>query len=72
MSDRVVTGQGTFDCIAIRRTKDWQAEEDGLDPSDAQTKTYWFARGVGKVQERNEETNNVEVLVGYSIPQAGG
>lgn len=72
LSDRVVTGQGTFDCIAIRRTKDWQAEEDGLDPSDAQTKTYWFARGVGKVQERNEETNNVEVLVGYSIPQAGG
>jgi hypothetical protein len=69
LSEPVSTGQGTFDCIVIRRTKDWQAEEEGVDASDAQTKTFWFARGVGKVQERNEETGNTEILINYSIPQ---
>lgn len=72
LSEEVVTGTGTFDCIVIKRTKDWQAEEDDGDASDAQTKTFWFARGVGKVQERNEETGNTEVLIGYSIPGVGG
>ncbi|HTV20368.1 MAG TPA: hypothetical protein VMG12_16910 [Polyangiaceae bacterium] len=72
LSERVVTGIGTFDCIVIKRTKDWQAEEEGVDLSDAETKTFWFARGVGKVQERNEETMNTEVLIDYSIPGAGG
>lgn len=74
LSERVQTGAGMLDCIVIKRTKDWQAEEEGLDASDAQTKTFWFARGVGKVQERNEETLNTEVLIGYSIPEtpAGG
>jgi hypothetical protein len=72
LSEEVVTGTGTFDCIVIKRTKDWQAEEDGVDASDAQTKTFWFARGIGKVQEKNEETGNTEVLIGYSIPGGGG
>jgi hypothetical protein len=72
LSEQVTTGSGTFDCIVIRRTKDWQAEEEGVDLSDAQTKTFWFARGVGKVQERNEETNNIELLLDYDIPGAGG
>jgi hypothetical protein len=72
LSEEVVTGTGTFDCIVIKRTKDWQAEEDGIDASDAQTKTFWFARGIGKVQERNEESGNTEVLIGYSIPGGGG
>jgi hypothetical protein len=72
LSEEVTTGSGTFDCIVIRRTKDWQAEEEGLDLSDAQTKTFWFARGVGKVQERNEETKNIELLLDYHIPGAGG
>lgn len=67
LSEEVVTGTGTFDCIVIKRTKDWQAEEDGSDAADAQTKTFWFARGVGKVQERNEDTGNTELLIGYSI-----
>ncbi len=71
LSEEVTTGSGTFDCIVIRRTKDWQAEEDGVDVGDAQTKTFWFARGVGKVQERNEETNNIELLLEYDIPGAG-
>jgi hypothetical protein len=72
LSEQVTTGSGTFDCIVIQRTKDWQAEEDGVDLSDAQTKRFWFARGVGKVQERNEDTGNVELLVDYFIPGAGG
>lgn len=69
LSEQVSTGRGTFDCIVIKRTKDWQAEEAGVDASDAQTKTFWFARGVGKVQERNEETGNTELLIDYSIPE---
>jgi hypothetical protein len=69
LSEPVSTGKGTFDCIVIQRTKDWQAEEDGIDASDAQTKTFWFARGIGKVQERNEETGNTELLIDYSIPE---
>jgi hypothetical protein len=68
LSEQVVTAAGTFDCIVIKRTKDWQAEEDGVDASDAATKTYWFARGVGKVQERNEETRSTEVLTDFDIP----
>jgi hypothetical protein len=68
LSQQVVTTAGTFDCIEIKRTKDWQAEEDGVDASDAATKTYWFARGVGKVQERNEETGSTEVLTDFDIP----
>lgn len=72
LSEEVTTGTGSFDCIVIKRTKDWQAEEEGVDVSDAQTKTFWFARGVGKVQERNEETGNVELLLAYDIPGAGG
>jgi hypothetical protein len=72
LSESVQTGKGTFDCIVIKRTKDWQAEEDGVDASDAQTKMFWFARGVGKVKERNLETGNTELLVDFSIPASGG
>jgi len=72
LSEEVTTGSGTFDCIVIRRTKDWEAEEEGVDLSDAQTKTFWFARGVGKVKEQNEETQNIELLLDFYIPEAGG
>jgi len=68
LAESVVTPAGTFDCIVIKRTKDWQAEEEGVDASDAATKTYWFARGVGKVQERNEETGSTEVLTSFEVP----
>lgn len=71
LSEEVTTGSGTFDCIVIRRTKDWEAEEEGVDVSDAQTKTFWFARGVGKVQEKNEETQNIELLLDFEIPAGG-
>ena len=68
LHEEVSTPLGPFDCIVIKRTKDWEAEEDGVDASDADTKTFWFARGVGKVQERNDETGNTEVLTDYEIP----
>lgn len=67
-SESVRTNAGTFDCLVVQRTKDWEAEEDGLDPEDAETKTYWFAAGVGKVQERNDESGSLEVLTSYMIP----
>jgi hypothetical protein len=65
---QVQTPTGAFDCIQIKRTKDWEAEEDGGDASDADAKTFWFARGVGKVQERNDVTGSTEVLTSYEIP----
>jgi hypothetical protein len=68
LSELVSTPLGTFDCIEIRRTKDWQAEEAGLDASDAQPKIFWFARGVGKVRELNLDSGKGELLVHYSIP----
>jgi hypothetical protein len=69
LSEDVSTPLGTFDCIQIRRTKDWQAEEEGLDASDAQPKVFWFARGVGKVRELNLESGKQELLINYSIPE---
>jgi hypothetical protein len=69
LSEPVATPRGTFDCIKIRRTKDWQAEVDGLDASDAQPKLFWFARAVGKVRELNLDTNSGELLSDYSIPE---
>ena len=72
LSESVSTPLGSFDCIKIRRTKDWQAEEEGLDASDAQPKIYWFARGVGKVRELNLDSGKGELLVNYSIPDLAG
>lgn len=68
LDDEVTTERGTFRCILIQRTKDWEAAEDGLDPDEAQTKRYWFARGVGKVQELNVDSGKVEQLIDYMIP----
>jgi hypothetical protein len=69
LSEEVVTAAGTFDCIVIQRTKDWQAEAVGMEASDAQTKRFWFAPGVGKVQERNEESGSTELLTAFEIPE---
>lgn len=68
LSDEQVTAAGTFNCIQIQRTRDWEAEADGLDVSEAQTKMYWFARGVGKVRELTIDSGNSESLVAYDIP----
>lgn len=70
LSDEQITAAGTFNCIQIRRTKDWQAEADGLDASDAQTKIFWFAPGVGKVRELNMDTGSEESLTAFEIPSA--
>lgn len=48
-------------CMQVRRTKDWEAEADGIDASDAPTKLFWFAPGVGMVREENEETGSFEL-----------
>ncbi len=69
LSDEVMTTVGTFDCIKIRRSKDWQAVADGVDVADAQTKLFWFARGVGKVREENEDSGSFEQLSDYEIPE---
>lgn len=70
LSAEVVTAAGTFNCMQVRRTKDWEAEADGIDASDAQTKLFWFAPGVGKVREENEETGSFESLIEFEIPDA--
>jgi hypothetical protein len=64
----VNTPRGELSCIVIQRTKDWQAQEDGVDLDEAETKQYWFARGVGKVQEVNLDNGNTETLVDFFIP----
>jgi hypothetical protein len=75
LSERITTGVGTFDCIKIQRTRDWQLEEaelEGVDSGDSENKWFWFARGIGKVREQNQDTGNMEILVDYSIPPGGG
>lgn len=63
--DQIVeTPAGTFNCIEIKRTKDWQADL-GNDP---QVKRFWFAPGVGKVREFNEGNGNTEFLLEFSLP----
>jgi hypothetical protein len=51
------TGSGeTLSCLQVRR--------NGEDEGDS-VKTYWFARGVGKVREEGKKT---EVLKSYDLP----
>lgn len=68
LAEDVATAKGTLSCIVIRRTKDWQAEEDGMDADDAEAKQFWFARGVGKVQELNLDSGNAETITDWLIP----
>jgi hypothetical protein len=46
----------TYSCIQVKRV--------GEDEGDAQ-KTYWFARGIGKVKESGKQT---ELLMTHSVP----
>lgn len=52
----VTTAAGTFTCIQVRKT-------NAVTGSD---KTYWFARGVGKVREQS--ATQTEELTGYNFP----
>lgn len=51
----VTVPAGTFDCIQLRRSGDITQA----------AKTFWFARGVGKVKELGDQT---EELTEYSLP----
>jgi len=68
MDDELSTPKGTFRCIVIQRTKDWEAAAASALGEEAETKRYWFARGVGKVQELNVESGKAELLTDFSIP----
>jgi hypothetical protein len=50
VDERVTVPAGTFDCLVVHKA------------SDSSSKTYWFARGVGKVKEEGGQT---EELVSY-------
>lgn len=62
----VVTNAGTFRaCLRIRRQRTYETDV----PSDeGQEKRFWFAPGVGKVQEETLDNGNTERLEAYSIP----
>ena len=54
LEESVTTTAGTFTCLKVHKTTSGQAD-----------KTYWFAKGVGKVQEMGEQR---ETLTAYSMP----
>jgi hypothetical protein len=54
LDESVTTAAGTFTCLKVNKTTSGLAD-----------KTYWFAKGVGKVQEMGEA---VETLTAYTIP----
>ena len=58
-NETIVVPAGTFTTLRVSRT----------DQTDGSIKTYWFARGVGKVKEVTE-TGHTEELSRYSIPAA--
>jgi hypothetical protein len=62
----VVTNAGTFrGCLRIRRQRTWQEDVGG---DEGQEKRFWFAPGVGKVQEETLDNGNTERLEAYTIP----
>jgi hypothetical protein len=63
----VSTTAGTFhDCLRVLRQRTWQTN---LAPGEeGQEKRYWFAPGVGKVQEETLDNGNTEQLEAYTIP----
>ena len=52
LGETVTVPAGTFEAIVVRKT------------GTSKVKTYWFVRGVGKVKETGEET---EELVSYEV-----
>jgi hypothetical protein len=58
VDEPVTVPAGTFNCLRVRRRA---SQQDGSD------KTYWFAKGVGKVKEVGGQT---EELTSVTIPEA--
>ena len=58
LHSEVTVPAGTFDCVQIER----------VNPGDAETKHFWFAKGVGKVRELDTSSNATEELMQYDIP----
>lgn len=58
LHSQITVAAGTFDCVLIERTN----------PTDVETKQFWFAKGVGKVRELDTGTNATEELTEYNIP----
>lgn len=57
-STSVTVPAGTFDAVEIQR----------VDPNTAETKRYWFARGVGKVRDETPATGEITELTTYTLP----
>lgn len=69
ISETVKVPAGTFrNCLRVRRVRALDDPSIG-DPMAQveQDKQYWFAPGVGKVQERNVMTDSTEVLETYDL-----
>lgn len=64
MHTEVTVAAGTFDTIEIERTNLGDPTLDG----DEETKRYWYAPGVGKVREEDQQTFATEELTTYAIP----
>lgn len=58
LASRVTVPAGEFAAVKVQRDN----------PTDFETKLFWFAAGVGKVREENLETGAVEELSAYEIP----
>lgn len=64
--ENVTTNAGVFrNCLRVRRQRTWQTD---VPSEEAQEKLFWFAPGVGKVQEETLNNGNTEFLEAYSIP----
>lgn len=64
LHSEVAVAAGTFDTIEIERVN----VGDPAVAGDEETKRYWFAAGVGKVREEDQDTGATEELTDYSIP----
>jgi hypothetical protein len=57
-SQIVTVPAGTFDALVVRRVGD----------SGASVKTFWFARGVGKIREAEEGKGTEELISAHVVP----
>jgi hypothetical protein len=57
-STKLTVPAGTFDTVQIKR----------VDPNTAETKLFWFAKGIGKVRDEVPATGEVAELTAYTVP----